>query len=276
MVGLPWFSKPRTRVTYEPGIPPPEINYNQANSGNPEEYVLEFKRSACLRELPFLMRIAGLTPVSAVLDYGCGLGRIAYAASKYLAGEGAYYGYEPNQRALAFLKQAYADRQNFFFAGESLRVDEDYVAVTLGETPAGGTSAKDLDLTRFVDRSIDVQWSCSVFTHMWPDPIGAVLRNIVKVLGVRGLCVNTWLCVDEFAAYALRCGMADRQLPYRVNGALTYSQSNPLVCTAYELSAVRDIYARAGHLIEDILWGSWSGRDNGVIYQDIIISRPER
>jgi SAM-dependent methyltransferase len=276
MLRLSRFWGPRPAWQHEREIPPPEINYNQPATDDSEMYVREFKSNACLRELPFLMRVAGLDRASALLDYGCGLGRLAYAASKYLEKEGAYYGYEPNQTALAFLKRAYAERENFFFAGEPLRFDEDYVAIELQQKRAGGTNAQDLELSQFVSRPVDVQWSCSVFTHMWADAIVGVLGNVFKVMSSDGICVNTWLCIDDFAAYALRCGVADRALPHRVNGALTYSQTNPLVCTAYELSSVRDVYQRAGHRIEDILWGSWSGRDNGVSYQDIIISRASR
>ena len=79
--------------------------------------------------------------------------------------------------------------------------------------------------------------------------------------------------MDEFADYALRCGVADRTLPFRINGALSSSEDNPLTCTAYELSTVKQIYRDAGHEIVDILFGSWAGRDNGVTYQDIVISK---
>jgi SAM-dependent methyltransferase len=264
----------RTRpkpLLLEPEIPPPAINYNQSAAVDAAEYVRQFKTDACLRELPFLMRM-GLGPSSAMLDYGCGLGRLAYAASKYLSPEGSYFGYEPNPVALAFLKGAYAGRANFSFAGRTLRRDEDYVAIERREARDGGDAAGEIDLS-FVRRPLTVQWSCSVFTHMWVDPIVNVLKSIGPALAPGAVCVNTWLCIDEFAAYALRCGVADRALPHQVNRAYTYSQTNPLVCTAYDLSTVREIYARADHDIVDILWGSWSGRDNGVTYQDIVVSK---
>jgi len=79
--------------------------------------------------------------------------------------------------------------------------------------------------------------------------------------------------VDDFAQNALDSGAADRRLPIEVGGVLTYSHSNPLVCTAFRLSEVERIYAEAGHEIQEILYGSWSGRSNGVTYQDIVISK---
>ena len=85
--------------------------------------------------------------------------------------------------------------------------------------------------------------------------------------------VNTWLIVDDFAQDALNLGLTDRRLPIEVGGILTYSDSNPLVCTAFRLREVERIYAEAGHEIQEILYGSWSGRTNGVTYQDIVISK---
>ena len=109
---------------------------------------------------------------------------------------------------------------------------------------------------------------------MWPEDIAHVLRQFSLVMRPGGLCINTWLMVDDFARYILKCDLADRKLPHRVRDALTYSLDNPLTCAAYEETTVRGIYRDAGHEIIDLLPGSWSGRDNGVHYQDIVISRP--
>ncbi len=254
-------------------IPSPQINYNQLQAKSAKEYLRVFKERACIKELPFLMDSVGLKPSSRLLDYGCGLGRLAYAASKFLSDDGAYYGFEPNMEALTFLKTAYAERPNFHFHGVELSVEDDYVAVAKGDRREEGVKANEIDPTEFVDSAIDVQWSCSVFTHMWTDSIINSLRSFNDMVSVEGHCVNTWLVVDDFAAYLLRCGRADRTLPFRINGALTSSEDNPLNITAYELSTVQEIYRDAGHEIVDILYGSWAGRDNGVIYQDIVISK---
>lgn len=262
-------------VVMEPYIPPPGINYNQSPARTTAEYVRQFKADACLKELPFLIRRARLTPQSTILDYGCGLGRLAYAASKFLDASGHYFGYEPNQEALSFLRKAYASHTNFSFAGLELPVEEDYVAVQQQSASREGKAAADVSLAGLCTRPIDVQYSSSVFTHMWQSDIVTTLAKITSQMSPAGVSINTWLCVDDHAAYSLRCGLTDRALPYRVGDALTYSQSNPLVCTAYELPVVQAIYTAAGQDILEILPGSWSGgRDNGIHYQDIIVSKP--
>ena len=260
---------------FDPRIPPPEINYNQDASKSLQEYIRKFRHDSCSRELPFLAEKAGLTPASTVLDYGCGLGRFAFAASNFLT-SGRYVGYEPNQRALRFLKSAYAARSNFSFRGEELHGAEDYVGIQLGYASSGGVSASAIDLTDLNGLNADVQYSSSVFTHMWIPAIENVLAAFRGVMAGQGTCVNSWLIVDSFAEYGMRCGIADRTLPHEVNGALTYSLHNPLLCTAYRLEQVRDIYQRGRHEILEICWGAWSGRQkhNSAHYQDLVISRP--
>jgi SAM-dependent methyltransferase len=257
----------------EPEIPPPALNYNQSPSASLGRYIRTFKQNACLKELPFLAEL-GLRKDSVLFDYGCGLGRLAYAASKFLDDHGTYIGYEPNVRALAFLKRAYANRPNFKFYGEELPAEEDYIAVKSGQSRAGGRRAAEILPQEHIGRIVDIQYSSSVLTHMWMDAISRLLENLPAVVKQNGLCVNTWLIIDDFARYALDCGVADRVLPYRVNGAYTSSTTNPLMCTAYDLPSVQEVYERSGHEIVKILWGKWSGRDNGVHYQDVVISRP--
>jgi SAM-dependent methyltransferase len=253
-------------------IPPPEINYNQ-QVGDPESYARVYKAQACLKELPFLIRTGGLTPASTLFDYGCGLGRIAFAASNFLD-TGHYYGYEPSPEALGFLKSAYADRSNFHFHGDVLRTDTDYVAVHQARERQNGILPEAIDLGSFLDRPLDLQYSHSVFTHMWQPAIVHMLKQFKQSMRPGAPCVNTWLIVDDFAAYAGRCGLTDRPLDQKINGAWSYGPTNPLMWVAYDLNDVREMYAAAGHEIVEIFWGSWSGRDNGVTFIDIVVSRP--
>jgi hypothetical protein len=74
----------------DPRIPPRPLNYNQYQSLYWWKYVREFTEESVEREVPFLIGNCGLTPTSAILDYGCGLGRSAYALSNYLSAQGQY------------------------------------------------------------------------------------------------------------------------------------------------------------------------------------------
>jgi SAM-dependent methyltransferase len=265
---------PATALPSDLLIPPPAINFNQRTAATIQDYERDYKETACLKEFPFLMRRAGLRPNSTILDYGCGLGRHAYAASKFLSDEGRYFGFDINPPAIDFLRSAYSGLPHFAFHGETLAHDDDYIAIEYEDHHGSDVRATSVNLRPLIsDHMIDLQFSWSVFTHMWPGHIAHVLRHVREFMRPSGFCINTWFMIDEFAAYVLRCGVADRVLPYQFGDALTYSKNNPMNCAAYPEAKIRSIYQSAGHEIVEILPGSWSGRDNGVIYQDIIVSK---
>jgi hypothetical protein len=185
--------------------------------------------------------------------------------------------------AYAFLTKAYADFSNVSFINDTLAVADSYVEIHQGVPTsgngAGRISAADVRLSGRIPRKMDLQFSHSVFTHMYKQPIINVLREISGLMKSDGVCVNTWLIIDDVAADGLRNKSADRQLRFedKENGFLTDSEENPLMCTAYRLEPVRSIYEAAGHEIVDIRFGTWSGRPptQTMTSQDVIISRPK-
>ena len=269
-------------------FPHPVQNYNQKPCASYIEYKDVFAREAVMRQLPALLQICGYQerqPDFAMLDYGCGLGRLAYAFSSYFGDQAGrrYFGYQVHPEALEFLKKAYAAYPNVSVFGDPIQLDDSYVEIHEQETTSLNNEVKRIPaeavrLTPGVDRSLDLQFSSSVFTHMYRPGIVHVLKEVTGLMKPGGLCVNTWLVVDRLAATALRCGLADRALPFENSeqGFLYYREGNPLMCTAYRLEAIQAIYAEAGHEIVDILWGHWSGRQptHQFSRQDAVISRP--
>ncbi len=264
-----------------PPIPRPSINFNQSPSKSISEYIDVYLGRSRDLELPFLIDKGSLSESSCVLDFGCGLGRLASAFAIADGAYGRYFGYEPESVALEWLKSEYSGNDFFRFGGSPLPQDMNYVT-NLGNL---GTAAKSFEervgalpnpqvLANLLDgNKFDLQFSSSVFTHMWGADIVETIKSFRPIATRDAIFVNTWLIVDDFAQDSLNSGTADRKLPIEVGGVLTYSHSNPLVCTAFRLNEVERIYEEAGHDIQDVLYGSWSGRSNGVTYQDIVISK---
>lgn len=272
---LPWWRYTKS-PDYDERVPSPILNYNQNPPWKLSTYIREFKEDASLRELPMLLDLSKKGKATRIFDYGCGLGRLAYAASCYLGEEGRYVGYEVHAGARTFLQHAYRKYDNLEFIGDDLKAEDNYVEVLQARKKTGGIAAEDISFPERFHDVFDVQFSHSVFTHMWKPAIVAVLKAISPLMRPDGVCANTWFVVDEFAQYTLDCGTADRALPYEVNGALTTTLRNPLIDTAYRLADVEEMYRMAGHDVIDIRYGSWSGRDNGTTYQDVVISKPKR
>ena len=284
------FAAAAARPDFDPRIPSPEVNYNQQPTATYREYLTEFVSLTVTRQMPELLRLARFAeqgPGFVMLDYGCGLGRLAFAFTNFFGKDPSrrYIGYEIHPKAFAFLSQAYRQYPNVSIIGDSLSVDDSYVEIHEGAGSRAGDSeprikAADVRLQGRIDVPLDLQFSHSVFTHMYRPPIVRVLTEVASLMKPEGICVNSWQIVDRFAESSMRCGLADRQLPYEYpdHGFLTYDRTNPLMCTAYRLEQVKAIYAAAGHEILDIQWGTWTGRlpTQQITYQDVVISRATR
>ncbi|MBW7876246.1 MAG: methyltransferase domain-containing protein [Candidatus Cloacimonetes bacterium] len=98
-------------LDYDKRIPPPSINYNSGSCDTLQEYLRRHRFDSCARELPFLMNRGGLKKNGHLLDYGCGLGRLAYAAAHYFDSDGMYTGIDINPEAIRFLRDAYHDKK---------------------------------------------------------------------------------------------------------------------------------------------------------------------
>ena len=264
-----------------PPIPPPEINYNQVVDASLAEYVGRFRGGEITSQMSFLKQAAELKPNSVTLDFGCGLGRLASSFAMAGPETGTYFGYEPEPQAVAWLKAAYVRDTRFSFGGKNLPPSANYVTnknrrssaeVAFRNRVSVAPTAHDLK-SLLGDTRPTLQFSMSVFTHMWPDDVEESLEILTNVCSHDATFVNTWLLLDDFSMAEVAAGRADRHLPISVGGIRTYSERNPLVCTAFPLEKALEIYERCGHQVIEVLPGSWAGRDNGVTYQDIIISR---
>ena len=269
----------------DPPLPPPNINYNTNMNGTIFDYKKRFFFNAIERELPFLKKIANLTSNSKTLDFGCGLGRIAAAFKASTNDCGYYYGYEPMSKQRLWLKNKF-NLEKFKFGGEEILFDKNYIYYQ-DKYSSVNANNKIVDMKEFELNNLkkllsddskknillDLQYSCSVFTHMLPQDLINTFNNFKNFSGNNTVFVNTFFIVDEFARKSLETNKADRILPYFDYGIYLRSQKNPLLCTAYPLDLLKKIYHDAGHKILNINFGSWSGRDNGIIFQDIVISK---
>lgn len=262
-----------------PPVPLPSLNNtDQLPSRNIEEYVSQYL-SLNQRMFPFLVETASLGPKSLTLDFGCGFGRLAsaFASDSYKFGE--YVGIDSNCKAITFCKSAYSNHKEFRFGCLERSASTNYVTNWSIKSAQQNflnrkmTAPSIEELGQLVGaRHLDCQFSLSVFTHMWPDDSTEALRVFASFSSQATRFINSWLILDTFAADRVRSGKADRILPISVGGIQTYSQLNPLLCTAYPIGLLEEVYSNAGHRILEILYGSWAGRDNGVTYQDLVIS----
>ena len=260
-----------------PPVPPPLINFNQTrNHFSISRYIREYREQSQSRELPFLKDIAQLNPNSVTLDFGCGLGRMASAYLMEGGSCGLYYGWEPDLFALKWLRKEYSQQNSFRFGGHPLTASQTYLSK--GTQPSENYEDKDLAIPekeswhKFVEGvKFDLIWTSSIFTHTFPSTTVEILKLFKEIAKPGSWIVNTFLSIDDQSERAMKAGTADRKLPLSVNGIRTYDAKNPLVCTAYTVEQINQIYLEVGFPKPEIRFGSWAGRDNGVTYQDLVI-----
>jgi ubiquinone/menaquinone biosynthesis C-methylase UbiE len=112
----------------------------------------------------------GMTPESRVLDVGCGTGCLTGALLDYLSPRGLYYGTDIGAEPVAFCRKKYGRPNFFFLKNEMTRI------------PIQG-------------QQFDVIVLFSVFTHLYPAEIGAMLADLERLLAPGGV-----LLADAFAS----------------------------------------------------------------------------
>jgi SAM-dependent methyltransferase len=291
-------------------IPPPSLNYNSAPHTSLAEYQRQFGAPFISSFLPRCLELVEnecktLTDFPRILDLGCGFGPMAFAiatitqdfsrthnlASAASAGIN-YLGIDIREDAILFLENAYADHRDFLFHLHNASKTTDYLGDfhldiddrfrTIASVEANhhtklNSSGSECRYELPIEFFADLQWSSSFFTHLTPQGVQAALEFIKQHIGQGGLTINTWLIVDEASIEAMKFGKADRVLNIDKNEFLTYSDENPLVCTAYKIEYIEKYYANAGLEIVRIERGCWRGpsvNNSFNHYQDIVIARP--
>ncbi|HEX5215246.1 MAG TPA: class I SAM-dependent methyltransferase, partial [Vicinamibacterales bacterium] len=126
----------------------------------------------------FLARECGLRPEDAVLDVGCGVGRIAVALTEYLSTAGRYDGFDIVPAEIEWCRRQITPRfPQFRFHLADVRND--------AYNPAGATPASRYRFP-FPDGSFDVAIVASVFTHLLTPDLDNYLRELARVLAPGG------------------------------------------------------------------------------------------
>jgi SAM-dependent methyltransferase len=283
-------------------IPPLSLNYNWSDTDK-TLYEQEFAASYSKRILPLAIEqieneeIASGQRLPRILDIGCGFAPLALgykilmdACRPWMLSENAknnieeilYLGIDIRSDAIMWLKSAYSCDTRFSFDLHHANASSDYVgdfepSKKVNTTATSATSDGSECLFQLPSPYLaDFQWSASVFTHLTPQAVINALQFIRSSLSPEGVSINTWLIADQQSCLAMSTGEADRKLEIDKGEFLTYSERNPLLCTAYKLDFIKKNYRQAGLEIQSIEKGSWRGcgvENQYGNYQDVIVAK---
>jgi ubiquinone/menaquinone biosynthesis C-methylase UbiE len=212
-----------------------------------------------------LVELGGLQPDDAVLDIGCGIGRVAVPLTRYLSEDGAYHGFDIVPEGIDWCNESIASRfPNFHFELADVH-NKVY-------NPKGQYQADEYRFP-YEAGTVDFAFSTSVFTHMLPADVWNYIAETARVLKPRGTCLATFFLLNEESLSRIQAGQSALDFRYRQGETMTISNTEPEQAIAYEEQAVRK--AMAAHdleIIEPIHYGSWSGRETDTSYQDIVVA----
>lgn len=202
--------------------------------------------------LRLFVELGGLTRDAAVLEPGCGTGRMAEPLTGYLGDAGTYDGFDVVAKAARWCTEHIsASHPNFRFQ----HVD----VFNRAYNPKGR-----LDPSRFTfpyaDESFDFVFLTSVFTHMLPGEVSHYLREIKRVLRPEGRCLATFFLLNESSAEAARAGTASRRFQYEGEGYSYDYADSPEAAVAYREPDALALIEQADLRVRmPIRYGRWAG-----------------
>lgn len=205
----------------------------------------------------------------AVLDVGCGLGRMAGPLMSYLGASGRYEGFDIDAEAVRWCQSNIASlRPNFRFTAVDLH--------SVQFNPGGAASSASFAFP-YEDDTFDVAFLSSVFTHVLPDTVERYLHELARVLKPGGRCLASYFLLNDVSERAIAEGRVRdfHRFPQRLEGCRVLSLEVPEKAVAHEEPRIIGLYAKSGlRIIEPIRYGTWAGRVART-GQDIVLSIKE-
>jgi len=204
-------------------------------------------------------------PEDAVLDLGCGCGRIAvhFTASQ----RGEYHGLDIMNPMVEWCRAQITTRfPNFHFHHADLE----------NTLYRGGTENAATFKFPFSDSKFNVVFATSLFTHLLPDSATNYAQEIARVLRPGGRALLTFFLLNSDWRERIASGQKLlAEFPYKIGDCRTANLENPEAVIAYEQHDAVKIFEDAGLDVDSISLGAWRKRSDGWTWQDaILVSKP--
>ncbi len=203
-------------------------------------------------------------PSHAVLDAGCGCGRIALHFLNYLDKTGKYHGFDISPQHINWCKENISKSfHNFCF----IHID---VKKKL-YNPTGKYQLKQIRLP-YPDDMFDLIVAHSLFTHMLDDEMEHYLAEFSRVIKPQGTLYASYYLMTPDSSEGVKKGTAGFNFVYRIGESYTFDKVDPEEGIAQNESYVKRTYQKFNFKIaEPIHYSGWD--KNNKPDQDFIISK---
>jgi SAM-dependent methyltransferase len=211
----------------------------------------------------YLRELARLQTDERVLDVGCGCGQMALHLKDYLSESGSYVGVDIHRASIDWCQKKISKRHpNFDFAHIDVR--------NLAYNP-NGTQPAEAYRFPFADRSFDLIMLKSVFTHMRPPDVSNYLSEVSRLMKNNGRCLATFFLLNDAQATLAKQGANKLAFNYGEGEWRYVHEHSPESAVAYNETFVMQLLEGHGLKLEKRFYGRWTGREDGLSYQDILL-----
>lgn len=212
----------------------------------------------------YFVELAGLTPDSAILDVGCGPGRMAVPLTSHLSPAGRYEGFDVVSEEVRWCREHLTPRfPHFRFRHVDVR-NERY-------NPDGAVRASELRFP-YDDASFDLVVLVSVFTHMLEPDVERYMGEVARVLRAGGRCLATYFLLNDDSRRRIDAGESHFSFPAADGHARFEDSRDPEGAVAYDEAFVRSLHERARLPVHSTHYGYWCGRGEYLTWQDVVVA----
>ena len=210
----------------------------------------------------------GLQPEGAILDIGCGIGRLAVPLTGYLTHKGRYEGFDVVEDGINWCtKNIHTTFPNFTFTHTPLRNDL-YNLSTEQQAQSF--------VFPYPNNSFDAVVLTSVFTHMQYAEVQHYLKEIKRVLKPEGKCLATFFVLDETTAHQIKGKPNVMQFDYEYDRYYLHDAKVKDANIAFKHEALLHMANEAQLQITLMNQGWWKGtpKETSLNFQDVVVFKP--
>jgi SAM-dependent methyltransferase len=213
--------------------------------------------------LAHFVELGGLQPGERVLDVGCGIGRMARPLAGYLSYDGSYDGFDVNREGIAWCRKRYRRNPNFRFQVADI--------FNARYNPRGEYRADEYRFP-YDDASFDFVLATSVFTHLLEADATHYLAECRRVLAPGGRLFATFFLLNDTSRALMADGRAGLTFLDVDERLAILDEALPEEAVAYDDEWVFETLRSSGMELVGLHPGSWSGRDEFISFQDIVVA----
>jgi SAM-dependent methyltransferase len=215
--------------------------------------------------LRYFIDLGGLRPDEAVLDVGCGVGRMAVPLTRYLRAPGHYRGFDPMRDCIDWCRRQITPRFPHFEFTSADVINPTY-------NPRGSVAPLEFRFP-YADESFDFAVLTSVFTHVRAAHVVHYLGELRRVLRCGGRVLLTAFLLNAESRALLAAGRGERRFAHALGDCWADDPSRPEDAVAFEECWLLRHLSESGFVPRGpIQYGAWPGRERFLSRQDVVVA----